>query len=496
MEKILEMKQIYKAFPGVVALDKVDLDLYKGEVLALIGENGAGKSTLIKILSGMYKADDGEIILEGKTHKGFDTKEALNLGIAVIYQELNYLNDLSIAENIMLGQIPVKGPLKKVDYASLCTDVKRIMEDVGLGHRKPTDLVSGLSVAEKQLIEIARAFSHNLKVLVMDEPTSALNETETKMLFQLIRKIQAKGVGIIYISHRMDELFEIADRAEIMRDGKYVTTLNVPETNTDEIVAHMVGREIKDMYPTRCCERGDVVFEVKGLSTKFLKNIEFNVKSGEVVGFFGLMGSGRSEVARNVYGVQTPNSIELFMYGKKIENKTPLDSLEHKISYVPGERKTEGVNLIMSVKENITLSNVSGIMRNGRIDLKYEKEIASGWKEKLSIKSPSIETTSANLSGGNQQKIVIAKALNTSPEFMILNEPTRGIDVGAKVEIYELINGLCRDGKAVLMISSELPEIMAMSDRIYVMCEGRITGEVEKKDFTQEYLLKLAIGGN
>lgn len=496
MEKILEMKQIYKAFPGVVALDKVDLDLYKGEVLALIGENGAGKSTLIKILSGMYKADDGEIILEGKTHKGFDTKEALNLGIAVIYQELNYLNDLSIAENIMLGQIPVKGPLKKVDYASLCTDVKRIMEDVGLGHRKPTDLVSGLSVAEKQLIEIARAFSHNLKVLVMDEPTSALNETETKMLFQLIRKIQAKGVGIIYISHRMDELFEIADRAEIMRDGKYVTTLNVPETNTDEIVAHMVGREIKDMYPTRCCERGDVVFEVKGLSTKFLKNIEFNVKSGEVVGFFGLMGSGRSEVARNVYGVQTPNSMELFMYGKKIENKTPLDSLEHKISYVPGERKTEGVNLIMSVKENITLSNVSGIMRNGRIDLKYEKEIASGWKEKLSIKSPSIETTSANLSGGNQQKIVIAKALNTSPEFMILNEPTRGIDVGAKVEIYELINGLCRDGKAVLMISSELPEIMAMSDRIYVMCEGRITGEVEKKDFTQEYLLKLAIGGN
>lgn len=494
MEKILEMKQIYKAFPGVVAVDKVDLDLYKGEVLALMGENGAGKSTLIKILSGMYSADEGEIIIEGQSHRGFDTKEAIDLGIAVIYQELNYLDDLSVAENIMLGQVPVKGPLKRVDYQALYAGVKDIMEDVGLGHRKPTDMVSRLSVAEKQLIEIARAFSHNVKVLVMDEPTSALNDTETRRLFQLIRKIKAKGVGIIYISHRMDELFEIADRIEIMRDGKYVTTLKVEETNTDEVVSHMVGREIKDMYPGRSCEIGKVVFEVKNLNTRFLKNIEFHVKSGEVVGFFGLMGAGRSEVARCIYGAQTPDSIALIMDGKAIENKTPLDSLNHKISYVPAERKTEGVNLIMSVKENITLSDIEGLIRKKKLDLRYEKEIASRWKEKLSIKAPSIETTSASLSGGNQQKIVIAKALNTSPEFMLLNEPTRGVDVGAKVEIYDLINGLCKDGKAVLMISSELPEIMAMSDRIYVMCEGRITGEVQKQEFSQEHLLKLAIG--
>lgn len=494
MEKILEMKQIHKEFPGVVAVDKVDLDLYKGEVLALMGENGAGKSTLIKILSGMYHADSGEIIIDGKSYKNFDTKEALELGIAVIYQELNYLNDLSIAENIMLGRIPVKGPLRKVDYSALYAGVKDIMDDVGLGHRKPTDTVSQLSVAEKQLIEIARAFSHNVKVLVMDEPTSALNETETKMLFQLIRKIRSKGVGIIYISHRMDELFEIADRIEIMRDGKYVTTLNTKDTNTDEVVAHMVGREIKDMYPTRQCKVGDVVFEVKNLNTNFLKNLAFHVRSGEVVGFFGLMGAGRSEMARCIYGVQMPESMELSMHGEKIENKNPLDSLNHKISYVPAERKTEGVNLIMSVKENITLSDIPGLLKKGKLDLNSEKEIASRWKEKLSIKTPTIETAAESLSGGNQQKIVIAKALNTSPEFMVLNEPTRGIDVGAKVEIYELINGLCRDGKAVLMISSELPEIMAMSDRIYVMCEGRITGEVQKEDFTQEHLMKLAIG--
>lgn len=494
VEKILEMKQIYKAFPGVVAVDKVDLDLYSGEVLALMGENGAGKSTLIKILSGMYHADSGEIIIDGKSYSGFDTKEAINLGIAVIYQELNYLNDLSIAENIMLGQIPVKGPLKKVDYSKLYASVKDIMEDVGLSHRKPADMVSSLSVAEKQLIEIARAFSHHVKVLVMDEPTSALNDTETKKLFTLIRKIRDKGVGIIYISHRMDELFEIADRIEIMRDGRYVTTKNVKETNTDEVVAHMVGREIKDMYPGRSCSIGNVVFEVKNLQTKFLKNIEFYVKKGEVVGFFGLMGAGRSEMARCIYGAVTPETIQLKMDGKDIENKTPLDSLKHKISYVPAERKTEGVNMAMSVKENITLSDLSGLIRKGRLDLKHEKQIAAQWKEKLSIKTPKLETPAASLSGGNQQKIVIAKALNTSPEFLVLNEPTRGIDVGAKVEIYELINGLCEEGKAVLMISSELPEIMAMSDRIYVMCEGQITGEVKKEDFTQEYLMKLAIG--
>jgi len=494
VEKVLEMKQIYKAFPGVVAVDKVDLTLHKGEVLALVGENGAGKSTLIKILSGMYKADSGEIVIDGQSYSGFSTREALDLGIAVIYQELNYLNDMTIAENILIGQVPTKGPLKKVDYAKLYDSVKGIMEMVGLGHRKPTDYVGILSVAEKQLIEIARAFSRNVKVLVLDEPTSALNETETEKLFSLIRKFKESGVGIIYISHRMEELFKIADRVEVMRDGRYVTDKLVKDTTSNEIVAAMVGREVKNMYPQRSCAIGDEVFRVSNLNTKFLKNINFNVRAGEVVGIFGLMGAGRTEVCRCIYGIQRPESIELTLGGEKIVNERPLDALSHSMSYVPAERKTEGVNLVMSVKENISLSDLRGLVRKGRLDLAHEKTIAKKWVEKLDVKTPSIETCSNSLSGGNQQKLVIAKCLNTDPKFMILNEPTRGIDVGAKVEIYDLINGLCADGRAVLMISSELPEIMAMSDRIYVMCEGRITGEVQKADFNQESLLKLAIG--
>ncbi|MBU9735399.1 sugar ABC transporter ATP-binding protein [Lachnospiraceae bacterium ASD5720] len=494
VEKVLEMKGIYKAFPGVVAVDKVDLDLYGGEVLALMGENGAGKSTLIKILSGMYKADEGEIIVGGKSYKEFTTKEAIDLGIGIIYQELNYLNDLTIAENILLGQVPTSGPLKKIDYKNMFETAKGIMERVGLGYRKPTDMVSELSVAEKQLIEIARAFSRNVKILVMDEPTSALNEVETKKLFELIRDIKKDGVGVIYISHRMEELFQIADRVEIMRDGKYITTLNVKETNTDEIVAYMVGREVNDMYPSRDCKIGEVAFEVKGLSTSYLKDINLQVRAGEVVGLFGLMGAGRSEVCRCVVGSQKADKGTLVMNGQEFMNATPLEALKRGISYVPAERKTEGVNLVAPVRDNITLSNLDKIKRKGKLDLKYETQLAEEWVKKLSVKTPSVMTEAGTLSGGNQQKLVIAKSLNTDPSVMILNEPTRGIDVGAKVEIYNLINELCSQNKAVIMISSELPEIMALSDRIYVLCEGKITGEVSKGDYSQEGLLKYAIG--
>lgn len=497
MEKILEMKQIYKAFPGVIANDKVDLTLYKGEVLALMGENGAGKSTLIKMLSGMYKPDSGEIIIEGRNYTNLGTKEALEAGVAVIYQELNYLNDMTIAENILLGQTPVKkfGPFGLVDYAKINKSVVEIMKMVGLGHRKPTDYVRELSVAEKQLIEIARAFSRNVKILVLDEPTSALNEKETESLFELIRLFKKKGIGIIYISHRMEEIFKIADRVEIMRDGKYIWDKKIDETDSSDIVAAMVGRKIENMYPVRNCQIGEEVFSVKNLNTSFLKNISFHVKAGEVVGIFGLMGAGRTEVCRCLYGEQKPDTIEMTMHGKKIENKTPLDALNHSMSYVPAERKIEGVNLAMDVKENITLSNLRGFVKNHLLDLGEEKQIAQKWVDELGVKTPKLETLSDSLSGGNQQKLVIAKCLNTDPQFMILNEPTRGIDVGAKVEIYKLINRLCEQGRAVLMISSELPEIMSMSDRIYVMCEGKITGEVQKEEFSQTYLMELGIGG-
>lgn len=494
MEKALEMRQIYKTFPGVVAVDHVDLSLYQGEVLALVGENGAGKSTLIKILSGMYKADGGEIVIDGKSYTHYSTKEAIDLGIAIIYQELNYLNDLTVAENILLGQVPVMGPLNTVAYKQMYAQAQELMNSVGLGHRKPTDMVSEMSVAEKQLIEIARAFSRNVKILVMDEPTSALNEAETNKLFELIDKIKARGVGIVYISHRMEEIFKIADRVQIMRDGKYIQTLQVAETNTDELVSYMVGREIRDMFPSRDCTIGETVFAVEGLKTPFLKDISFHVRKGEVVGLFGIMGAGRTEVSRCIVGMQEVDGGVIHMDGESFVNKTPLDSLRRGISYVPAERKTEGVILIAPVKDNITLSNLGKIEQRGKLNLKRERKLAREWVQKLNIKTPEITTETQSLSGGNQQKIVIAKSLNTDPKFMILNEPTRGIDVGAKVEIYNLINRFCQEGKAVLMISSELPEIMALSDRIYVLCEGEITGELTRKDYSQETLLKYAIG--
>ncbi len=494
MEKVLEMRGIRKVFPGVVAVDNVDLTLNGGEVLALVGENGAGKSTLIKILSGVYKADDGEIIIGGTSHKSYSTKAAIDLGIGIIYQELNYLNDLTVAENILLGQTPLSGPFRKVDYKSMNERAKAIMDTVGLGHREPTDMASKLSVAEKQLIEIARAFSRNVKILVMDEPTSALNDAETNKLFELIDKIKSEGVGVIYISHRMGEIFRVADRVQVMRDGKHVKTLEAAETDTDEIVACMVGREISNMFPTRDCEIGEQVFALEGLKTAFIKDVSIEVKKGEVVGLFGLMGSGRSEIARCIVGAKAPLAGAIRMDGKSFLNKTPLDAILRGISYVPSERKSEGVILISSVKHNITLSNLKKLKLRGKLDLRKESEIAKAWVEKLDIKTPDITTEMQTLSGGNQQKVVIAKSLNTEPRFMILNEPTRGIDVGAKAEIYNLINRFCEEGKAVLMISSELPEIMALSDRIYVLCEGRITGEIAKKEFSQEVLLKYAIG--
>jgi ABC-type sugar transport system ATPase subunit len=468
--------------------------LHKGELLALVVENGAGKSTLIKIISGMYRADRGDIIIEGNIYRNYSTKEAIDLGIAVIYQELNYLNDLSIAENILLGQVPVQGILKRVSYKKMHEMAYAIMQKVSLEHHDPGEMVSGLSVAEKQLLEIARALSRRLKILVMDEPTSALNEVETEKLFCLIRSLKETGVGIIYVSHRMEELFRVTDRVEIMRDGKYITSLDVSRTSTEEIVSHMVGREIIDMFPRRQCEIGETVFAVSGLSTSYVKDISFIVRRGEVVGLFGLMGSGRTEIARCVVGLQQPLSGIIEMNGDKFFNKNPGESLKRGIAYVPAERKTEGLNLVAPVKDNITLSNIKKILEFGKLNLKKEQSLAREWVKRLNIKTPDIMTEVELLSGGNQQKIVIAKSLNTEPLFMILNEPTRGIDVGAKVEIYNLINGFCRDGKAVLMISSELPEIMALSDRIYVLCEGRITGELQKHRFSPDVLLKYAIG--
>ena len=493
---ILEMKDIYKAFPGIVANDHVNLTLEKGEVLALIGENGAGKSTLMKILSGAQKPDSGTIIVDGKSLSGYNTKEAIALGIGIVYQELNYLGALSIAENLYIGRVPTKGRAKKIDYARMAEDAKAIMKEVGLEHLDPMTPVEQLSVAQKQLVEIARAFTRDLKILVLDEPTSALSDTETEDLFRLIRRFKANGVSIIYISHRLNEIFEVADSVMIMRDGKNVARRKISETCTEELVRDMVGREIKDMYPKRGnISIGKEIFRVENLRTDFLKDVAFDVCEGEVVGLFGLMGAGRTEICDCIMAMKKYERADMVIDGKKYAPRKPSEALASGVAYVPAERKSDGICAVSSVKDNITIANLRKFAPKGIMNLKQEMEIAKGWVGKLNIKVPQILAPVDTLSGGNQQKVVVAKGLNTEPKLMILNEPTRGVDVGAKVEIYNLINDLCESRKAVLMISSELPEIMSMADRIFVIHEGRITAEIQKKDFSQETLLKYAIGG-
>ena len=493
---ILEMKDIYKAFPGIVANDHVNLTLEKGEVLALIGENGAGKSTLMKILSGAQKPDSGTIIVDGKSLSGYNTKEAIALGIGIVYQELNYLGALSIAENLYIGRVPTKGRAKKIDYARMAEDAKAIMKEVGLEHLNPMTPVEQLSVAQKQLVEIARAFTRDLKILVLDEPTSALSDTETEDLFRLIRRFKANGVSIIYISHRLNEIFEVADSVMIMRDGKNVARRKISETCTEELVRDMVGREIKDMYPKRGnISIGKEIFRVENLRTDFLKDVAFDVREGEVVGLFGLMGAGRTEICDCIMAMKKYERADMVIDGKKYAPRKPSEALASGVAYVPAERKSDGICAVSSVKDNITIANLRKFAPKGIMNLKQEMEIAKGWVGKLNIKVPQILAPVDTLSGGNQQKVVVAKGLNTEPKLMILNEPTRGVDVGAKVEIYNLINDLCESRKAVLMISSELPEIMSMADRIFVIHEGKITAEIQKKDFSQETLLKYAIGG-
>ena len=493
---ILEMKDIYKAFPGIVANDHVNLTLEKGEVLALIGENGAGKSTLMKILSGAQRPDSGTIIVDGKSLSGYNTKEAIALGIGIVYQELNYLGALSIAENLYIGRVPTKGRAKKIDYARMAEDAKAIMKEVGLEHLNPMTPVEQLSVAQKQLVEIARAFTRDLKILVLDEPTSALSDTETEDLFRLIRRFKANGVSIIYISHRLNEIFEVADSVMIMRDGKNVARRKISETCTEELVRDMVGREIKDMYPKRGnISIGKEIFRVENLRTDFLKDVAFDVREGEVVGLFGLMGAGRTEICDCIMAMKKYERADMVIDGKMYAPRKPSEALASGVAYVPAERKSDGICAVSSVKDNITIANLRKFAPKGIMNLKQEMEIAKGWVGKLNIKVPQILAPVDTLSGGNQHKVVVAKGLNTEPKLMILNEPTRGVDVGAKVEIYNLINDLCESRKAVLMISSELPEIMSMADRIFVIHEGKITAEIQKKDFSQETLLKYAIGG-
>ena len=491
---LLSMQHISKSYPGVQALDDVSLRLDRGQILALAGENGAGKSTLMKILSGSVTPSGGTILLDGEEVSFSNPRQALDAGISIMYQELNYLNDLSIAENIFVGRLPQNGLLNKIDYSRLHKDCSALLERVGL-HHDPFTRVRELSVAEKQLVEIAKAISRSIRILIMDEPTSALNEEETKNLFRIIRELAAQKIAIIYISHRMEEIFEISDRVMVMRDGKYVDDLPTAQTTREELIRLMVGRDIGAMFPARNVTIGEPLMKVEHLCVKKIQDVSFCLREGEVLGIFGLMGAGRTELVESIFGVHkiTGGSIEI--KGKPVAIHSPEEAIRAGIAYVPSERKQDGLILSHSVKSNMTLANLRKYNRGYAIDSAAETAAARGWVDTLDIKTPGLGAAVDTLSGGNQQKVVIAKWLDTAPQILILNEPTRGVDVGAKVEIYNTLELMCKKKIGVIMISSELPEIMAIADRIIVIHEGRYMGECLKQDISQERLLSMAIGG-
>jgi len=492
VKKLLQVKGISKQFPGVLALDSLDLEIDCGEVLAIVGENGAGKSTLIKIISGAYQQDRGSIIFDGNHLDKLSPRKSIEAGIAVIYQEPSYLPLMSIAENIYVGSQPKRAG--RIDYKALKTQSVKIQKEVGLDHLDPFTPAIELSPGERQLLEIARAYARNMKLLILDEPTSALNENETKKLFTLIKKLRHDGKGIIYISHKLDEIFEVADRVQVLRDGRSIKVSRLSDTSRDDIVRNMIGRELKDMYPIGEREIGEISFEVKNLSDSYLKDVSFSARKGEILGLYGLMGSGCSEALKSVFGIRKKEMGEIFVAGKKTEIKKPRDAIKVGIAYIPDERKTEGVMSGLSVMSNISIVTLGKYKSGPILSPAKEKRIASKWMKDLNIKTPSLSTPIETLSGGNQQKVIIAKWLDNNPKVFLMNEPTRGLDVGAKVEIYKQMEALCHKGCAVVLVATDLPELLALSDRVYVFHNGMITAEIGKSQMTQEKIIKSAIG--
>ena len=490
---ILEMRGITKRFPGVLALNKVDLTVYPGQVLALVGENGAGKSTLMKVLSGVHQMDEGEILMEGKPVIISDPLSSQMMGISIIYQELSVLDNMNIAENIFLGREMRVGRVF-ADKKRMHAEARALLDEVGLDVDTHT-MVGELSTAQKQMIEVAKALSFNSKIIIMDEPTSSLTETETDTLFKIIRRLRDKNVAIVFISHKLAEIFAITDEVAILRDGVSAGRMVTAGCSENDIVKAMVGRDVDDLYAKKAAPIGDVVLEVKGLNTKgFLKDINFQLRAGEILGFAGLVGAGRSEVMRAVFGIDKKESGEIYIKGQKVEIHTPRDALAHGMGFVPEDRKLQGLVLGMSVGKNTTLAALKSVANKaGFINRKKETEMADKFVEALEVKTPSNDQLVKNLSGGNQQKVVIAKWLANNPDILILDEPTRGIDVGAKKEIHQLMSDLANQGVAIIMISSELPEVLGMSDRVVVMHEGRIKGELDRSEADQVSIMKMAV---
>lgn len=490
-EVIVSMNNISKSFPGVKALDNVTFELCSGEVMALLGENGAGKSTLMKILSGVYTRDTGSMEIFGKKYEDLTPKQAQEAGVAIIHQELNMCRHLTVAENMFLGR-EVKGRVS-LDNAKMQNEAQRILEELNIDI-DPNQMVGELPVSKQQMVEIAKALSINAKILIMDEPTSSLTAKEIDDLFRIIRKLKAEGRGIVYISHRLEELAHIVDRVTIMRDGQYITSGNFADMTMNQIITNMVGREIKEKFPRAECTKGKKVFEVKNLNAgKMVRNINFSVYEGEIVGFAGLMGAGRTETTRAIFGVDEKESGEIYVDGKQVDIKCPMDAIRNGVVLAPEDRKKDGLCTKLSIRQNLVLPNLDLVCNKlGVINRKKEDELCEKAVSDLLIKTPNVEIDSGNLSGGNQQKVVVGKWLARNSRVVIFDEPTRGIDVGAKVEIYNLMNELKKQGIAVVFVSSEMPEVMGIADRVIVMCDGRITGEIMARETTQNEILTMA----
>jgi ABC-type sugar transport system ATPase subunit len=494
-EYVVEMRDVCKSFPGVKALDGVHLEVKPGEVHALMGENGAGKSTLMKILNGLHQPDSGEILFRGKPEKIENPSKALSLGLAMIYQELNPINDMNVAENIFIGREPMKKGNVFIDFNKMYQNAKDLLREYGL-NVSPKQKMRRLSTAQKQMIEIIKAVSLNANVIVMDEPTSSLTDEEVSVLFKTIKRLKERNVAVIYISHRLEEVFLIADTATVMRDGKYIGKEQVENLDKDKLISMMVGRELKDVYPSGSADIGGVLLEVKNLGRRgVFKNINFSVRKGEILGFYGLVGAGRSEVMRAIFRIDNPDAGEILMEGKPAKIKSPTHAIQNGMAMVTEDRKELGLVLCRSIKENITLANLDKYSNGTFVNGKLETEICEDITQKLTVKMSGLKQLAGNLSGGNQQKVVLCKWLITAPKLLILDEPTRGIDVGAKAEIYALMRRFAEEGMALIIISSELPEVMGMSDRVLVMGEGEIKGEFLKNQFTQDDLLSCALGG-
>ena len=497
-EYLLELKGVCKSFPGVKALDNVQLALRPGTVHALMGENGAGKSTLMKCLFGIYKMDAGEIYMNGQKIQVDDPDEAMKLGIAMVHQELQPVPARSVAENLFLGRFPVKkiGPIQMIDHKKMYEDTAYWLHEVKMDFN-PKAMLGDLSIGQMQSVEIAKAVSHQAKVVIFDEPTSSLADNEVEALFRIMNDLRDKGVAMVYISHKMDEIKRIADDITIMRDGTYVGTWPASELTTDQIIAKMVGRELTNVYPERKTEPGDVILEVNDLCSiheNSFQHVSFNLRKGEILGFGGLVGAQRTELLEGIFGIRGIESGEIKINGTPVKIKKPSDAMKAGIGLITEDRRGNGIFGCLSIKDNVGVSVYNKYLKAGfMLDHKRINGVVDDSIKKLRIKTPSMKEHIANLSGGNQQKVIVARWLANDPDILIMDEPTRGIDVGAKHEIYEIMNDLAAQGKAIIMISSEMAELLGMSDRVYVMCDGKLRGEItEKEEMTQAKVMSYA----